>query len=146
MVSKNIEYIDLRKISKEGLWQIRRQIVRLKKLGKPGKEIEELVGVRQNRISEIWSAYQREGEAAFEAKPYRSKPGRRMILSQEEQEAIRAALVTRVPGELGLEGSLWTLGKTAEYIEKKYHKKVALRTLSSYMERWGLRRQPDRLK
>lgn len=50
----------LRKVGKEGLRQIRGQVVRLKKMGKSGKEIEALVGVRQNRISEIWTAYQRE--------------------------------------------------------------------------------------
>ena len=41
--------------------QVRRQVVRLKEMGKTGKEIEELTGVRQNRASEIWTAYQRSG-------------------------------------------------------------------------------------
>ena len=49
-----MEYIDLRKEGREGLKEIRRQVVRLKKMGKTGKEIEELTGVRQNRASEIW--------------------------------------------------------------------------------------------
>ena len=48
-----MEYIDLRKVGSEGLKEIRRQVVRLKKLGKTGKEIEELAGVRHNRASEI---------------------------------------------------------------------------------------------
>ena len=63
-----MEYIDLRKVGREGLKEIRRQVVRLKKLGKTGKEIEELTGVRQNRASEIWTAYQRGGEATLERK------------------------------------------------------------------------------
>lgn len=44
-----MEYIDMKKVGKEGLKQIRSQVVRLKEMGKSGKEI---VGVRQNRISE----------------------------------------------------------------------------------------------
>lgn len=80
-----MEYIDLRKVGKEGLKQIRSQVVRLKKMGKSGKEIEELVGVRQNRISEIWTAYQREGEASFERKKYGRKPGTHMLLEAWEQ-------------------------------------------------------------
>ncbi len=60
--------MDLRKVGKEGLKQVRSQVVRLKKMGKSGKEREELVGVRQNRIREIWTAYQREGEKSFERK------------------------------------------------------------------------------
>ena len=63
-----MEYIDLRKVGRDGLKEIRRQVVRLKKMGKTGKEIEELTGVRQNRVSEIWTAYQREGESSLERK------------------------------------------------------------------------------
>ena len=36
-----MEYIDLRKVGREGLKEIRRQAVRLKKLEKTEKEIEE---------------------------------------------------------------------------------------------------------
>ena len=61
-----MEYIDLRKLSGGELKQVRRQVVRLRVMGKTGKEIEELTGVRQNRVSEIWTAYQRSGEAALE--------------------------------------------------------------------------------
>lgn len=60
-----IEYIDLSKVGKEGLKQICRQVVRLKGMGKSGKEI---VGVRQNGIGEIRTVYQREVEASFERK------------------------------------------------------------------------------
>ena len=69
-----MEYIDLRKVGREGLKEIRRQVVRLKKLGKTGKEIEELTGVRQNRASEIWTAYQRES-ASLERKNTSESPG-----------------------------------------------------------------------
>ncbi len=40
---RNMEYIDLRKVGREGLKEIRRQVVRLKKMGRTGKEIEELL-------------------------------------------------------------------------------------------------------
>ena len=61
-----MKYIDLRKVGREGLKEIRRQVVRLKKMGKTGKEIEELTGARQNRASEICTAYQREGDISLE--------------------------------------------------------------------------------
>ena len=48
-----MEYIDLRKLSGGELKQVRSQVVRLKEMGKTGKEIEEITGVRQNRASEI---------------------------------------------------------------------------------------------
>ena len=133
-----MEYIDLRKVGREGLKEIRRQVVRLKKMGKTGKEIEELTGVRQNRASEIWTAYQREGESSLERKKYGRKPGSHMVLTEEEQRDIRKAVEEKRPEDFGISGKLWTLGRTREYIEKKYQKRIHERTLSDYMKRWGM--------
>jgi len=133
-----MENIDLRKVGSEGLKQIRSQVVRLKKMGKSGKEIEELTGVRQNRISEIWTAYQREGEASLERKKYGRKPGTHMLLEAGEQRDIREAIIEKRPEDFGIPGKLWTLGRTRQYIEERYHKEVSERRLSDYMKRWGM--------
>ena len=133
-----MEYIDLRKVGREGRKEIRRQIVRLKKLGKTGKEIEELTGVRQNRASEIWTAYQREGDISLERKKYGRKAGSHMVLTAEEQENIRKTVEEKIPEDFGITGKLWTLGRTRQYIEKQYHKATNERTLSDYMKRWGM--------
>ena len=133
-----MEYIDLRKVGREGLKEIRRQVVRLKKMGKTGSEIEGLTGVRQNRASEIWTAYQREGEASLERKKYGRKPGSHMVLSEEEQGTIRKAIEEKRPEDFGITGQLWTLGRTREYIRKQFGKSVNERTLSDYMKRWGM--------
>ena len=107
-------------------------------MGKTGKEIEELTGVRQNRASEIWTAYQREGEASLERKKYGRKPGSHMVLDREEQADIRKAIEEKRPEDFGITGVLWTLGRTREYIEKRFEKSVNERTLSDYMRRWGM--------
>ena len=133
-----MEYIDLRKVGREGLKEIRKQVVRLKKLGKTGKEIEELTGVRQNRASEIWTAYQREGESSLERKKYGRKPGSHMVLTEEEQSQIRKAVGEQIPEDFGITGKLWTLGRTREYIEKQCQKTINERTLSDYMKRWEM--------
>ena len=93
----DMEYIDLRKVGGDGLKEIRRQVVRLKKMGKTGKEIEELTGVRQNRASEIWTAYQREGESSLERKKYGRNPGSGMVLTDDEQGKIRKAVEEKIP-------------------------------------------------
>ena len=133
-----MEYIDLRKAGREEHKEIRRQIVRLKKSGKTGKEIEELTGVRQNRASEIWTAYQREGDISLERKKYGRKTGSHMILTAEEQENIRKAVEEKIPEDFGITGKLWTLGRTRQYVQKQFHKAINERTLSDYMKRWGM--------
>ena len=133
-----MEYIDLRKVGREGLKEIRRQVVRLKKTGKTGKEIEELTGVRHNRASEIWTAYQREGDISLERKKYRRKAGSHMVLTAEEQENIRKTVEEKIPKDFGITGKLWTLGRTRQYIQKQFHKAINERTLSDYMKRRGM--------
>ena len=136
-----MEYIDLRKVGAEGLKEIRRQVVRLKKMGKKGREIEELTGVRQNRVSEIWTAYQREGEASLTRKSGGRKKGEKMALTEEEQQTIRKVIVEKEPKAYDLPGSLWTLQKVCSYIEKEYGKKISDGCASDYMRRWGLSSQ-----
>ena len=89
-----MEYIDLRKLSSGELKQVRRQVVRLKEMGKTGKEIEEITGVRQNRASEIWTAYQREGEAALEVNKGGRSKGEGRILQPEEEAEILETIVS----------------------------------------------------
>ena len=126
--------INFRKLSSDEVKQIHRQIVQLKEMGKTGREIEELTGVWQSRISEIWKAYQCNGEAAMEVK----KRGVRRILSPEEEAEIRETIVNRQPKEFGLPGYLWTIGNVCEYVWNTYQKKLTDRCASNYMRRWGL--------
>jgi transposase len=133
-----MEYINLRELSAEAITQVRRQIVRLKEMGKSGKEIEEITQVRQNRISEIWSAYKREGKSALRPKKHGRKKNEKMIITTEEQKAIRQVIISKAPNHLKLAGFLWTLAKISQYIWDTYHKRVSVRCLSNYMKRWGL--------
>ena len=135
---ESMEYIDLRKLNKGELKQVRRQVVRPKKMGKTGKEIEELTGVRQNRASEIWTAYQREGDSSLEPKKRGFSKGTHLLLTPEDQAEIREMIMTRRPEELGIPGSLWTLKKVCAYVWKKYRKKISDGSVSDYMRRWGL--------
>ena len=61
-----------------------------------------------------------------------------MILTQEEQEDIRTAIKEKRPEDFGITGKLWTLGRTRQYIQKRFGKAVNERTLSDYMKRWGM--------
>ena len=127
-----MEYIDLRRLNRGELKQIRRQVIRLKKMGKTGKEIEELTGVRQNRASEIWTAYQREGESSMESKKRGFRKGTHLLLAPEEQAEIRETIITRRPEEFGIPGSLWTLKKVCAYVWKRYRKKISDGSVSDY--------------
>lgn len=125
----------MRKLGDEGLKQVRSQVVRLKKMGKTGKEIEELIGVRPNRVSEIWAAYQRKGQESLTPGKRGRPTGSGMILSSQEQKEIRRVIVEEKPKENGLPGQLWTLEKARQMIQKRF---VSSRCMCDYMKRWSL--------
>ena len=133
-----MKYIDLRELNSGELKQVRLQVVRLKEMGKTGKEIEEITGVRQNRASEIWTAYKRGGEAALEVNRGGRPEGAGIILLPEEEAEIRETIVKRQPKEFGIPGYFWTLKKICTYEWKTYGKKMTDGCASDYMRRWGL--------
>jgi len=133
-----MEKIDLRKLNDDELHTVRKQVVRLKKQGKKGSEIAELVGIYISRASEIWTMYQNGGMAALKPQKSGRKPERNMLLNEEQQKEIRQTILSKAPNQLKLSGFLWTLAKISQHIWKTYRKKVSVRCLSNYMKRWGL--------
>ena len=61
-----------------------------------------------------------------------------MVLTEEEQRDIRKAVEEKRPEDFGISGKLWRLGRTRDYIEKKFQKRIHERTLSDCKKRWGM--------
>ena len=133
-IYRDMKHVSFRKLSNEEVKRIRQQVVRLKEMGKTGREIEELTGLCQSRVSEIWKAYQCNGEAALEVK----KRGVQRILFPEEEAQTRETIINRQPNEFGLPGNLWTMNNVCKYVWITYQKKLTDRCASNYMRRWGL--------
>jgi transposase len=133
-----MEHIDLRKLNNDELFAVRKQVVRMKKQGKKGPEIEDVVGVYQNRISQIWGAYQAGGIAGIKPqKSGRKKDSGRRLTPEEERE-IRQTIISKDPNQLKLQGCLWTLARICGYVKRGYGKTIAPQVMSRYLKRWGL--------
>jgi len=133
-----MEHVDLRKLNNDELYTVRKQVVRLKKQGLKGSEIEMITGIYQTRISQIWEAYQVGGYAGIRPQKSGRKPKTQMVLTAEEQKGIRETIISKAPNQLKMAGFLWTLAKISQYIWDTYRKRVSVRCLSNYMKRWGL--------
>ena len=129
-----MKHISFRELSGQEVKQIRQQVVRLKEMGKTGKEIEELTGVCQTRVSEIRKAYQCSGEAALAVK----KRGGQRILFPEEEAQTRETIINRQPKEFGLPGDQWTMSNVRKYVWNTYKKSLTDRCALDYIHRWGV--------
>ena len=133
-----MEYINLRKLNQSELKQVRSQVVRLIEKGMNNKQVSELTGVRSNRVSEIRTAYKRDGAEAIKPKKRGRKPKTNMLLTPQEQKEIRQTIISKTPEQMKLAGFLWTLAKISRHIKVTYGKTVSVRCLSNYMKRWEL--------
>ena len=52
-----MEKVNLRKVNMDEMFTYKKQVVRLKELGKSGVEIEELTGINKSAVSRIWQTY-----------------------------------------------------------------------------------------
>jgi transposase len=133
-----MEKIDLRKLNNDELYAVRKQVVRLKKQGKKGFEIAEIVGIYEGRISQIWKAYQADGQSGIKPK----KSGRKMDsgrrLTPAEECEIRAVIINKTPEQLKMQGFLWTRGHICAHIKRVYGKSLVPQLISRYLKRWGL--------
>jgi len=130
------EWIDLRKLDDGELFELRKQVVHLKQTGCSGKEIEQIVHIRANRISEIWRKFQGGGtEGLRPARPGR-KEGQKTILPLPRQLEIRRALIENTPDQLKMPYSLWTRQIASDFIKREYGVRLSPRCMTNYLKRW----------
>lgn len=132
-----MEKIDARKLTKETQEQLRKQAIRLRKQGKTFKEIGLIVGVNGNTVWKWWTKYQAHGVASLKA-GQRGKPmGVNRLLDSSQEEAIRKLICEKTPDQLKLTFALWTRQAIQELIKLRFEIKIAIRTVGSYLKRWG---------
>jgi len=132
-----MDKIDLRKLNNDELFAIRKQVIRLKQQGMKGSEIERLVGIYQNRISQIWKMYQADGVAGIKPQKSGRKVGEKKLLSKEQERGIRNIIIDQTPEQMKLGYMLWTRQAISELVMHKYGIELSLRCVTNYLKRWG---------
>jgi transposase len=134
---KNIEYIDVRKLSIEERHLLKKQVANLLKKGKKSREIGEYLSLRGSTVRTYISEIKK-NEGKVPAKPIMGRPeGSGTKLTAKEQTEIQKMIREKNPNQLKLKGFLWNLKNIAELIKGKYGITVAKSTMSYYLKRWG---------
>jgi transposase len=132
-----MEKIDARKHSPKTQYEIRKQVIRLRKKGIANIEIADGLGISASRASIIWHQYLKHGPSAITlGKRGRSKGEKRTLSSQQEVE-IQKAIIDKNPQQLKLNFALWTRDAVRLYIKKEYRIVMPIRTVGEYLKRWG---------
>lgn len=129
---------DARKLNQETQYELRKQVVRLKKKGElDNQAISEIVGLCSSHISTIWKKYQRGGLEAIKPKVRGRRLGDKRELTAEQEAGIQKLLVDKTPDQLKLSFALWTRDAVRLAIKQTYGIDLPLRTITDYLKRWG---------
>jgi len=124
-------------ISQEAQYQIRKNVVRLLKSGKTGKEIAKLLDVSEGHVSGVKKAYNTGGFEAIRSKKRGRQKGAKRILTPEQEREIQKIIIDKTPEQLKFKECMWTRSTIGDLILQKYKINMPLSTLGYYLERWG---------
>ena len=128
---------DARKLNQQAQYELRKQVVRLRKKGMDNKAISEIVGLSQCHISTICKKYERGGLDAIKPGLRGRRHGAQRELTAEQEVGIQKLLVDKTPDQLKLSFALWTREAVRLAIKQIYGRDLPLRTISDYLKRWG---------
>ncbi len=128
---------DARKLTTSAQEQLRKQAIRLRKRGYTYEDVAQIVGVHRNTVWKWWSRYEEGGLKALKSRRRGRSWGacRTLDISQEEQ--IKKLICDKTPDQLKLTFALWTRQAVQELIQVRFKTKVPIRTVGSYLGRWG---------
>jgi transposase len=132
-----MEKIDARKHNQQTQYELRKQVVRLRKRGIANREVAGIVGISESHASTIWQKYSKGGIEALHPGKRGRRHGAQRVLDVEQETTVQKMLVDKAPNQLKLPFALWTRDAVRMAIKKCFKIDLPLRTVSDYLNRWG---------
>ena len=128
---------DARTLTQSAQEQLRKQAIRLRKRGHIYEDIAQIVGVHRNTVWKWWSKYEEGGLKALKSQRRGRSLGACRTLDSSQEAQIKKLICDKTPDQLKLTFALWTRQAVQELIRVRFKLKVPIRTVGSYLERWG---------
>ena len=131
-----MEKIDGRTHSPEAQYEIRKQVIRLRKQGIPNKVLAEGVGISVGRASKIWQLYKKEGTKAIRLRVRGRQEGEKRTLTAEQEAQVKRDLIDKTPEQFQLPFALWTRDAVRLLVKQQFGIEMPVRTVGEYLKRW----------
>jgi transposase len=132
-----MENQDQRKLSPETKYELRKQVVRLKKSGRSTPEVAEITGLRRQSVNRVWRMFQSGGQSAIKERPMGRQAGEKRRLSPDQESRLQRLMVDKTPEQLRFKFALWTRAAVQAVSLREFGVDLPLRTISHYLKRWG---------
>jgi transposase len=128
--------IDVRKISPEEQWFMRKTIIKMHQKGFTPNEVSNILDVKLRHIHSTIKKYNEGGWEAIALKKMGRPLGSNTTLTHEQEEAIKKEIITKAPEMHGLPGFLWDMRNVLLLIVVLFNIKVPRSSMSEYFKRW----------
>ena len=128
---------DARELSDEVLEALRLRALHGCESGFSEADVADLLGVCRETVSRWWAAYARRGLHALPHDRTGRPLGSGRLLSDEQAGRIRDLLGSHTPEDLGIPAPLWNRRAVRALIRQQCQVTLAVRTVGSYLRRWG---------
>src|SRR3954449_5788124 len=136
-----MKHVDMRKLPAAAQEERRRQVIGLRQAGMTYDAIAAQVGLSATGVFDICKRYAERGAAGLKSGPHGPAPGHGRFLSAEQEAETRGLIRRHTPDELGLSFALWSRAAVRELIWQRFGVRLAVRTMGSYLARWGFTAQ-----
>ena len=133
-----------KKLSPDGQYLIRKNIVRMLNKGMKPAEIAQILDVGRSHVYSVKKAYEDKGIVGINPKQRGRKAGEQRKLTLEQEKEIQKIIVDKYPEQLKLPGCMWTRSNIRDLIKRQYGIILPLSTLGYYLARWGFSVQRPR--
>lgn len=132
-----MENVDLRSLSPDARASLKRVAIRLFKKGDSKSSIARDLGLRRGTVTEWLLSYEATGKANYQEKKRGRPTGHGRTLTPEQEAGIQKALIDHTPDQLKLSFALWSADAVKQLIYQYYLINMPIRTVRSYLSRWG---------
>jgi transposase len=136
-----MDHVDMRKLPAAAQEERRRQVVGLRESGLTYNAIAAQVGLTRTGVFNICRRFGEQGLAGLASGPRGPAPGTGRFLEAEQEAQVRTLISQHTPDELGLPFALWSRMAVRMLIERRWGIRLAVRTMSTYLARWGFTAQ-----
>ena len=128
---------DARTIEPEALLERRKQAIKLFQKKMTRIEISDIVEVHRNTVGQWIKLWQDGGITSLKVQSGGRPLGNGRSLMPHEEKEIQKCLIDKCPDQLKLPFALWTRKAVTMLIKELFDIDMAVRTVGSYLQRWG---------
>jgi len=124
--------------TKEVRAYVKERIIALKQENMTNRAIADTLDISDDYVRHVLEIYRNNNNSLPEEKKRGRAIGEKRKLSLKTEEEIKRQITQTTLEQQGLSASLWSRTAVQEFIEHKYDIYIPLRTISTYLQRWGM--------